>query len=248
MTEMKSTTDYDIFNTLVGNRKVALDPGHLKKMKASISADNQLNIHPIAVNKDFEVIDGQFRLEAARQLGVPIFYIKSDTVSDMHIITCNSNQKAWNVENYISFFETREQIPDYLLIKNMLKQASLQPKSLLSLMLGRVSAPTVLLLKCGKFRFPKSDEPKKIFDQYLIFIDYCKKHRITPIGMFKSNSFTSAFHLLMKTSGFDDKIFYEKMDLRWFELKPQPNSADWYKLLVGIYNYRNRDSIGLENV
>ena len=52
-----STEAYELFKKMVGNRNVA----KLSKLKEAIRKDGQIT--PIVVNKDFEIVDGQHRLE-----------------------------------------------------------------------------------------------------------------------------------------------------------------------------------------
>jgi hypothetical protein len=241
MVEIKQTTEYSIFKKMDGNRH--LDRFHLKKLTGAIERDNQLDVHPIIVNKDFYVIDGQHRLEAARSLGVTIFYIQSETVTDLHVIEGNVNQKSFEVENYVDYFAIKERNPVYIELKGMLKTTGLKPKALLTLILGVVSANILDLLKTGKFQFPAKEDPKKILGFYYDFLAYAKDKRLKPISMFTNHNFTRALRWLYNTTGFESSIFFKKLDLRWFDLKPQRAAEDWYSLLINIYNFKNHNRI-----
>jgi len=241
MNQVEVTKNYEIFKLLNGNR--GIDRYHLKKLTESIKKNNQLNLHPIIVNKDFEVIDGQHRLKAATELGVEVFYIKSETINDEHLIECNVNQKSFDVENYIDFFAIKEKNQVYAQLKEMLKSSGLKPKALLTLLLGIVSTNILDFLKTGKFKFPTSNEPRETLNFYFDFSAYVKDKRIKPFSMFTNHNFTRALRWLFLTSGFDDKLFFKKLDLRWFDLKPQRTSEEWYELLLNIYNFKNHNRI-----
>lgn len=241
MNNVEKTREYNQFKLLSGNRPV--NKSHIKKLRKSIEANNHLNLHPIVVNKNYEVIDGQHRLECARQLGVDIFYIKSDTINDEHLIECNVNQKSFEVENYIDFFAVKEKKPEYIQLKDMLKSSGLKPKALLTLLLGVVSGNLLEFLKTGKFKFPGSEEPLEVLNFYFDFSAYVKDKRIKPFSMFTNHNFTRALRWLYKTNGFEAAMFFKKLDLRWFDLKPQRTSEDWYALLISIYNFKNHNRI-----
>lgn len=241
MTQIQKTKDYSIFKKMEGNRN--LDRYHLKKLTDAIKKDNQLNVHPIIVNRDFYVIDGQHRLEAAKSLGVEIFYIQSETVTDLHVIHGNVNQKSFEVDNYIDYFAIKEKNPVYIELKAMLKSTGLKPKAFLTLILGVVSINILEFLKTGKFQFPSKENPKKIMDFYLDFLTYVKDKRLKPISMFTNHNFTRALRWLFNTSGFDASVFFKKLDLRWFDLKPQRAAEEWYTLLISIYNFKNHNRI-----
>lgn len=241
MDQINKTKDYSIFKYLTGNRP--LNKSHLKKLKLSIEKNNCLNLHPIVVNDNFEIIDGQHRLECAKQLGVEIFFIKSDNVSDDHLIECNVNQKSFECENYIDYFAIKDKKPEYIQLKNMLQASGLKPKALLTLILGTVSSNLLEFLKTGKFKFPAVEDPKKVMDFYYDFIAYAKDKRLKPLSMFTNHNFTRALRWLFKTTGFESSIFFKKLDMRWFDLKPQRSAEDWYSLLISIYNFKNHNRI-----
>lgn len=241
MEQIESTREYDRFKILKGNRR--LDKYHLKKLKNSIEKDNRLNLHPIIINQNDEVIDGQHRLEIAKQLEIDIFYIKSNSISDEHLIDCNVNQKSWEVENYIEYFSIREKLEDYIILKNIIEKTGLKPKAILNLLLGIVSSEMLNFLKTGKFRFPKDNTYQKLSESFCDFLDYTEDKRIKPKSMFTNHYFTKAFRWLLMTNGFDHLIFTKKLDLRWFDLKPQRGAEDWYKLLISIYNFKNHNRI-----
>jgi hypothetical protein len=241
MPQIQKTMDYSIFNKMEGNRH--LDRFHLKKLTAAIKEDNQLEVHPIIVNKDFCVIDGQHRLEAAKALGYEIFFIQSDNVTDLHVIHGNVNQKSFEVDNYIDYFAIKEKNPVYIQLKEMLKSTGLKPKALLTLILGTISPSILDFLKTGKFQFPRGDTQHKILDLYFDFMAYVKDKRIKPISIFTNHKFTRALRWLYNTNGFDSVTFFKKLDLRWFDLKPQTDAQAWYNLLICIYNFKNHNRI-----
>jgi len=235
MSIIEKTKEYSQFKILDGNRPI--EKYHIKKLIKSIENDNRLNLHPIIVNKDFYVIDGQHRLEAAKSLGVEIFFIQSENINDLHVIECNVNQKSWEVENYIDYFAVKERKAEYIQLKEMMKSSRLKPKALLTLILGVVSSNILDFLKTGKFKFPQKDNSSDILCFYFDFLAYAKDKRLKPISMFTNHNFTRAIRWIFMTSGFDASLFFKKLDLRWFDLKPQRSAEDWYSLLISIYNW-----------
>lgn len=241
MHHIQKTKDYSLFKMLEGNRR--LDKYHLKKLKKAIEEENQLNIHPIIVNKHFCVIDGQHRLQVAKELDLEVFYIQSENVSDLHVIGCNVNQKQFEVENYIDYFAVKERKEDYIQLKEMLKSTTLRPKALLNLIIGIVSPAILEFLKTGKFKFPSNQDPLEVLNFYFDFVNYVKDKRIKPFSMFTNYYFTRAIRWIFKTKGFEAEVFFKKLDQRWFDLKPQRSAEDWYTLLINIYNFKNQNKL-----
>lgn len=242
--EIQHTKNYEIFRKMEGNRH--LDLKHLRKLRSSILRENQLAIHPIIVNSQMSVIDGQHRLEVAKELGLEIFYVKSDDVSDSHLIEGNVNQKSWEVENFIDYFAIKEKKSDYIQLKELIKLTSLKPKALLSLIIGAISPILLEFLKTGKFQFPKHTDPKVLVDFFLRFQGYANDKKLRPGSMFTNFNFTKALRWIYLTGNFSEDTFFKKLDMRWFDLKPQRTAQDWYKLLINIYNYKNYDKISDE--
>ena len=65
------TNDYDLFNDIFGNRKIA--KYHINNIKQSFS-EKQIEA-PIIVNEKYEVIEGQHRFRSCKALELPIYYI-----------------------------------------------------------------------------------------------------------------------------------------------------------------------------
>lgn len=240
MTDIKKTRDYSLFKYVDGNRDIRKP--NLKKLVESIQKDNQLCLHPIIVNEHLQIIDGQHRLEAAKALNVDIYYLQSSTVTHQHIIDANVNQKSFETGDYIKFFCVRGN-PVYLQLHDMLTQTGLKPKALLTLVLGAVSTNILMFLKTGKFKFPEKENPAHILRFYAEFMHYVKDKRIKPLSIFTNHNFTRALRWLFNTAGFNQIVFFKKLDLRWFDLKPQRTAQDWYQLLLNIYNFKNQNRI-----
>lgn len=238
---IQKTRDWAAFKKLDGNRPI--NRYHLNKMIRSIQEDNQLHLHPIIVNKDMCVIDGQHRLEVAKELGLDIYFIHDEAVSDMHLVASNANQKIFDTDNYIDFFAVKNKIPEYIELQKMMKETGLRPKALLTLILGMVSKNILEFLKTGKFKFPENFNCREILDFYMDFKAYVTDKKLKPYSMFTNHNFTKAFRWLFLNQNFDKSVFFKKLDLKCFDLRPQSNAENWYKLLANIYNFRNHAKI-----
>lgn len=58
-------------------------------------------MNPIIVNENFEVIDGQTRLAACKELGVPAYYIVVPKIGIDECMVLNANSKTWTIFDYI---------------------------------------------------------------------------------------------------------------------------------------------------
>lgn len=92
-----STTDYFLFKKMRGNRSVSSNPN----LEEEIKEMGQLS--PVMVNSNYEIIDGQHRVEVLKKLNKPVIFIISDHIVPRTIISINSTQRNWKNEDYLNF-------------------------------------------------------------------------------------------------------------------------------------------------
>ena len=101
---VRCTKDYDVFRRMEGNRKVTAIRS--RKIRQSIEKVGYIP-SPIVVNEHMEIIDGQGRFEALKQLGLPVFYIVVPNLNLVDCVAMNVNSTPWTLEDYIrSYAET----------------------------------------------------------------------------------------------------------------------------------------------
>jgi len=93
--EVYETEDYGMFKRLKGNR----DVNNVKKIVKSIKQVGYI-INPIIVNEGMEIIDGQNRIEALQQLGLPVHYyvVKGATIDTARAL--NLGRANWKPIDY----------------------------------------------------------------------------------------------------------------------------------------------------
>jgi hypothetical protein len=96
--QIHSTADLSVFKILDGNRNINL--GNVDRLVKSIEENGFLQM-PIIVNENYEVIDGQHRLMAARKLNSIIYYHKVNNYDLNTAIVLNRNQSNWSIADYI---------------------------------------------------------------------------------------------------------------------------------------------------
>lgn len=106
------TTDYDMFSFNEANRPLIKQ--HVDKLKKAIQERSLLEINPIIVNKQLQVMDGQHRLEAAKQLGVEVFYIITEEDDVMQ--TLNINSRKWSTKDFLRYHATKKTNNDYVFL------------------------------------------------------------------------------------------------------------------------------------
>lgn len=96
---MQTTKDYAKFRMMFGNRPI--NKTTLLRVVSEIR--NQGQIVPILCNERHEVTDGQHRLEACKQLGIPVKYIAIPGLTIKDAAAANSAGKNWTVSDWIHY-------------------------------------------------------------------------------------------------------------------------------------------------
>lgn len=98
LTNVYETTNYEIFKRLESNRAVTAE--RVKKLLSSFG-EKAIDI-PVVCNEKFELVDGQGRYEARKQLGLPIPFI---VINGLDIEDCrrlNRYNTKWSVIDWIN--------------------------------------------------------------------------------------------------------------------------------------------------
>lgn len=95
------TKDYDQFKKLQGNRNI-----NKSQVEGLIDSINKVGYQPvpILVNEKGEIIDGQHRLEAAKHLGIHIYYVVQYGAGAEEVMQLNLRRGNWTVYDFISFY------------------------------------------------------------------------------------------------------------------------------------------------
>lgn len=111
-----TTNDYDMFVFTDWNRDVS--NARVVMMVESITKVGWLP-QPILVNEKFEVIDGQSRVMALKQLGMPVEFCIEEGIGRTECQMLNLFQKNWTTMNYINSYAS-DGNENYVWLRNML--------------------------------------------------------------------------------------------------------------------------------
>lgn len=97
--EVYETNDYSKFKFIPENRITV--KSHIAKLVGSIDKVNLLLDFPIIVDNDFNVLDGQNRLEACIIKKIPVYYKFAKLMNKSHISIINTVSKKWIMEDFM---------------------------------------------------------------------------------------------------------------------------------------------------
>jgi hypothetical protein len=220
------TEEYDIFKPLGGNRGIL--PHHLERLKTSMK--EEYLVVPIIVNEKYEVIDGQHRLENAKILKKPVYFIILKGYGLRQIQRLNSNMKNWNSEDFLEGY-CQMGLKDYLLYREFKKRYKFGHNECLLIMAVQNTKANHDFTK-GLFKVRNYEEACKFADT---IYEYEKVY-----AGFKRRMFIYALINLLKNPQFDHKEMIQKLEYQSTKLVDCTNTKQYLRLLEEIYNFKRK--------
>ena len=239
---IKKTKDYDQFVFREDNRE-KVDNAHVRRLCESINARNLLEFRPIVVNKKMEVLDGQHRLLAARELGVEIYYQEEKGLDAEDIIRMNIS-KAWTLGDYLNFYCQHEYV-HYMNLAAFMKKHQLSLRTCLSICIG-AGHSGYTDFRAGEFKFVE-DFADECFDLCWQTVDYIEKVN-GHCPYVRSARFWRALLLLVKHPDFEEVKWRHNLERNISTVGPRANGEAFMILFENIYNWRNQRKIHLRGI
>jgi hypothetical protein len=235
-TELRLTTDYNLFTFDVANRPT----GDLRKLVASMKQYGFLPSHPLhVVDRDSKlvIIDGQNRFEAARFLSLPVYYVICDDV-DISIPTINNAQRAWKLEDYVSSF-AKQGNSDYVILLAFSTEHNIGTRAAASILSGQYSDSGHICkkIKNGAFRI----KTRKQADVVVMIADQTAKH----VSWSRHQGYLNALSRCLLVNEFDVNTYLRNISRRPYLLKTEHVGEDFLKMIENIMNYRASNKLPL---
>ncbi len=243
-----STRNYSLFNVLDFNRDV--DEYHVRKLMRSFGMMYLVNF--IMINEKWEVIDGQHRLEAAKRMNLPVFYVMVNGYGIKEVQTLNTNSSNWgrkdhlktNAElglpNYVAMKKFMQDFPEFSMrsVESILTNTS-RGVNLSGTRKGeKIIEANVKKAKSfeeGKFVIPNLKQSYEIAKKIKMFAPYYK-------GYIRS-SFVAAMVGIFKNPKYDHDAMIKRVAKQPSALTDCGTITKYKELLEEIYNFRNQDKI-----
>lgn len=220
--------DYDKFQLSEFNR----NPGHYKKVKESIEANDYTRYQPILVSKKMEIVDGQNRFLACKELGLPIHFIVSEDIHIYAAADINQAAKNWGALDYARHYAKRGK-DSYIMLLNLMAKYD-QSISVVGAF-GKMSKNARSHshnIKQGSFEFRDDIDIDAFFEHMEIFknyYDFAKKER-----------FVKAMLKLYLHPDYSEEKMEQKLRLNSAIVKEQSKLNDQAAELIKLYNFNTR--------
>lgn len=241
---VKKTKDYSKFNTLHTNRRI--DPKHVNTLKKSIE-DNGVLLNPVLVNNKMQVIDGQHRFKACKELEKPIYYLCVGDYGIDEVQALNLNQKNWTKKDYAHSFAEMGYDDYQVLLDFYNEMEEFTFTSCIKLLQGTTSSKDI-----GRKR--NYSDTKQVFEEgtweiHDIEQAYNLVAFLRKIGEYYDGynraAFVNSIITLSKKSQFDKDEFLRKLEYQSNALSDCTKVGDYIELIEEIYNFKKRNKVNL---
>lgn len=249
--QVYSTTDYSMFDELQGNRTI--NALHVRRLRESFKSAYLLS--PIIVNENYQIIDGQHRFSAAKELGLPVNYIVCPGYTLYEVQLLNTNMKNWKSDDYlkaycdlkypqyIKFREFMEMFPDFgfAACESMLTNTASPHKNLKSKEL--ISETN----KGGTYMVRAFEEGNLNIPDFQKSIEMAKEiQKIKPYyDGYNRAIFVRAMMGLFKIDHYSHQKMLDRLESNPTFMQHCSNVGQYKAMLEELYNFRSRQKVTL---
>jgi len=239
------TNNLSIFKMTAGNR--IPNPQHIKRLQSSIKQYGML-CNPILVNEKMEIIDGQHRLLASKEVGSEIYFIILQGYSLNEVHTLNLNQKNWTKHDFMDGYASMG-VNSYIELKKFIEKND-------DFLLTDCIALCSNITTSGNFTISKKilENSKEVFEEgtwkvrdLKLAQDNADKIRIIKpyYNGYNRSNFVGTILSLFQNPNFDFNEFMHKLRLQPTALVDCANREQYKTLIEDIYNYKSRNKVNL---
>lgn len=240
------TRDYGKFKFLEYNRET--NRNHIDKLKESLSQKNDMNLNPVVVTPSFELVNGQHRMIAAKELGIPVYYVIDYDFTPDKLFTHNTLQKSWNSEDVLKYY-VNQGYEQYMQFERFLKKYDLTIHSYKNLIRPSGNGGTFFeVFRTGAFKHVNTPEDFHVLNCYQsvkkLLIDEGFKYP----KIFTNRSFLMALRLFVLEPSFNLDRFLDRLSIKFSLIKRTQTYDTYLEIFCSIYNYNMRKEINFNVV
>lgn len=232
----QTTSNYDRFKFTTWNREDI--ERRVKKVVKSIGAIGFLPI-PIVVNEKDEVIDGQARVLACKQLGIPVPFVVINGASREECVALNISQTSWSLSDYIHCYAAEGNV-SYIYLLHLIKAygKTFKLKILCNAVSGKMdvgnSAIKEQKFECSPEQYNHALDVLTWLTGFIPIISRIGGH---------SEFYYMALSYCYTDAEVDNNRLFAKMESRQASLIPVTTIHQALDQIEAIYNHGNRSKV-----
>lgn len=239
---MEKTKDYGRFVFRSDNRE-KIDYKHVKRLVESIKSRNMLDMRPVNINAKWEILDGQHRVLAAKELMVEVYYTIEESLDIPDIILLNTS-KSWTDRDYLNYYLKHEK-EEYVKLNTFIYENKIELRVALSLTMGS-GKDNHSAFRSGSYVFEGDHFNDKI-TLVRETIAYIVKMNGTAISQYtKTSRFWKALIQLFMHPEFDEGQWKCNLNKLVNRVSNKVTTKEMAALFYYIYNYKAQTRITME--
>jgi hypothetical protein len=241
---VKFTTNYSIFKFLEGNRKI--NQLNLRRIIASMKENPLITI--LVVNEKMEIIDGQHRFLALKELNLPINYVVAYGYGVKEVSILNAIGMNWTRVDYLDTYVSSGN-ENYIKFKEFKDRFE---KLTFTICVRLLSGYT----SNRNDNFNGVKGAKKDFENgYFEIKDLVSAYKYAYMIMdfeqhfkgFNDLTFCLTLMNIFKHPNYDHERMMNRLEAQPNSLTPCKNQKQYHEMIEQIYNYKSRNKLSLSN-
>lgn len=223
------STDYSLLKNINSNRMIS--PTNYNKLVRSMQ--EEVLVMPICVNEKMEIIDGQHRFLAAKELGKPFYFYIQEGYKEDQMKRANLVSSNWNKNDFLNMYINQDH-PTYRRIKELMDEYGIVISDMIKI-IASVREDNYreagLAFEEGTLVITDADfiDIESFLECLSLFKDFKQYNR---------SKFISAYLELYFHASYDHKQMKEKYSKRASQLVPQLTRDGYLTLLANkIYSF-----------
>lgn len=230
---VRESKNYDDFEFLINNRDRR--HGHIENLKKAFEISGNLTqVQPILVNERMEIIDGQHRFYAAKELGLPIYYTVVPGLGINDARQMNILHKSWDLDDYAASYADGGDA-NYKRYLELKEDYGFSHSIILTYINGDEKKGAQSGFRAGEFTL-SPDEVLKARERLDHLTDVAEQ-----IPMASQKEFAVALLKCMNVADYDTARMVNKLQYS-HDIPKYASVLDYQRALEDIYNWKSTDA------
>lgn len=224
--QVLKTFDYDQFKTIEGNRDI--NSRNYTRIMDSMK-QKQLVI-PIIVNEKMEIIDGQHRFTASKELGLPVYYIIVNGYGIEDVERANTAGVTWGLNDFLKMHLSKGN-ENYIEFNSLLVRYGINASDLLNIfaILQGKTRPALRTI------FEEGNLTLECEDKVLAFLRDLQS--FNEFSEYNSSRFVMAFFRLYSYEKYNHKRMRAALKTNSYALRKKTTTGEYIQMLTSdIYS------------
>ncbi len=227
MLHVFQTRNYNMFSLVEGNRNI--NRLHVERLKKSMK--EEYLISPIIVNEHYEIIDGQHRFTAIKELGKKLYYIICEKYRLPQVQRLNKINVTWRKSDFLDGYVSLGK-KEYIRTKQFMDTNNITSVNLALELLDKEASQSKkeIDFKNGVWKIKSIEWAREFMKKLIDFRPY--------FDAYNTVLFAKAFKKIYEYNKYDHDNMKKKLEYMGPHIESRSSIEQYIEMLLEIYNYR----------